>query len=315
MQRGGLTHPVPATARPVASWIVRMCRNPVAPLVTAVVSPCDPIAMRAVVEAAAAGFIRPVLVGSRDRLAAAAAEAACDLAAFDVVDARDDEDAATRAVAEVVAGRAHALMKGSLHSDVLLRAVLRTTELRTSRRMSHCYVVALRHRDEPLILSDTVMNVAPTLEEKADIVRNAIDLAVFLGLSGPRVAILAATETVDARMPATIDAAALSKMAGRGQITGGIVDGPLALDDAISPRAAAAKGIVSPVAGRANVLIVPELEAGNILAKELEFVAHAEVAGIVVGARIPIVLTSRAESVATRVASCALAAHYAARPG
>ena len=293
------------------SWLERIGREVAAPLVTAVASPCDPIALEAVLEATAAGFVQPILIGPRVRIAAAAAMAGYDLSPFAIVDARDDADAAALAVAEVTAGRAHALMKGSLHSDTLLHAVIEAPALRTSRRMSHCYVLVLPGRSEPLILTDTVVNVSPNLEEKADIVRNAIELATLLGFPGPLVAVLAAVETVNPRMPSTIDAAALSKMAERGQIAGGIVDGPLAFDDAIDPDAAAAKGIVSRVAGHANVLVVPDLDAGNILAKELEFIGHAEVAGIVLGAAVPIVLTSRAESVRARVASCALAAFYA----
>ena len=283
------------------------------PLVTAVASPCDPIALAATLEAAAAGYLRPILIGPRDCITALAAAAGSDLGSFSIIDARDDAHAAALAVAEVTAGRAQALMKGSCHSDTLLHAVIETPALRTSRRLSHCYVLVLPGRVEPLILTDTVVNVSPGLEEKADIVRNAIELATLLGFPGPRVAILAAVETVNPRMPSTIDAAALSKMAERGQIVGGIVDGPLAFDDAIDPQAAAAKGIVSAVAGHANVLVVPDLEAGNILAKELEFIGHADVAGIVLGATVPIILTSRAESVRARVASCALAARYVAQ--
>lgn len=293
------------------SWLGRIGCEVTASLPTAVVSPCDSIALEAVLAAAAVGFVEPILVGPRERIAAAAAAAGYDLSPFPIVDARDDADAARLAVAEVTAGRAHALMKGSCHSDTLLHAVIETPALRTARRMSHCYVLVLPERAEPLILTDTVVNVSPGLEDKADIVRNAIGLATLLRFPGPRVAVLSAVETVNPRMPSTIDAAALSKMAERGQITGGIVDGPLAFDDAIDPQAAAAKGIVSRVAGYANVLVVPDLDAGNILAKELEFVGHADVAGIVLGAAVPIILTSRAESVRARVASCGLAAFYA----
>ena len=294
------------------SWLHRLNPNPGPPLVTAVAAPCDATALAAAVEAARAGLIRPILIGPRAAIVAAADAARCDIAAFETIDVRDDVEAASRAVAEVVAGRAGALMKGSLHTDVLLSAVLAAPSLRTGRRMSHCYVIALGASAEPLILTDTVMNVLPNLDAKADIVRNAIDLGAKIGLGPLRVAILSAIETVNPRIPSTVDAAALAKMADRGQIVGALVDGPLALDDALDPQAAALKKIASPVAGRANILVVPDLEAGNILVKELEFVAHADVAGIVLGASVPIILTSRAETVRARVASCALAAHVAA---
>jgi phosphate acetyltransferase len=278
-------------------------------LAVAVAYPCDELAISAAVEASKAGLIEPILIGPRERIGLAAYRAQCDISAFELIDATDDRAAAAAAVGSVLAGRAHALMKGSLHTDLLLHAVLEAPKLRTGRQMSHCYAIDVAGRNEAMILTDTVVNIAPTLDQKADIVRNAIDLARVLHIE-PRVAILAACETVNAKMPATIDAAALSKMAERGQISGALVDGPLALDDAIDPQVARLKGIASTVAGVANVLVVPNLEAGNILAKEIEFMEHRRVAGIVLGATVPIILTSRAENVATRVASCALAANY-----
>jgi phosphate acetyltransferase len=210
-------------------------------------------------------------------------------------------------------GRVEALMKGSLHTDELMAAVVaRATGIRTARRISHCFVMDVPGHADALIISDAAVNIAPTLVDKVDIVQNAIDLARALGAGQPLVAILSAMETVNANVPSTIEAAALCKMADRGQITGGVLDGPLALDNAISPEAAAIKHIVSPVAGRANVLIVPDLEAGNMLAKSLSFLAGADAAGIVLGARVPIILTSRADSLLTRLASCAVAVLVAA---
>lgn len=282
------------------------------PLPTAVAYPCDAESLGAAEEAAARGLIVPTLVGPPTEMRAVAERAGIDLRPFEIVAAEGEAGAAEAAVALVLTGKAAALMKGSLHSDAILHAALRAPALHTKRRVSHAYVVLLVGHEGPLILTDTVVNVAPTLDEKADITQNAIDLANALGLAGPRVAILSAVETVCAGIPSTLDAAALAKMAERGQIHGGVVDGPLAFDDAIDPHAAQMKGIVSPVAGRANVLVVPDLESGNILAKELEFVDHAAVAGIVLGLTVPIILTSRAETVETRVASCALAARYVA---
>lgn len=279
---------------------------------TAVVSPCDELSLRAALEAADEGLIEPVLIGPRAKIAAAARAVKRSIAALPLIDAPTDEAAAERAVAEAVAGRVAAIMKGSLHSDTVLRPLVHEPRLRTGRRLSHCYVMDLPGR-APFIVTDTVMNIAPTLEEKADIVRNAIDLAHALGMAMPRVAILSATETVSAKMPSTIDAAALAKMAERGQISGAYVDGPFALDDALSAEAVRVKHLVSPVAGRADILVVPNLDAGNILAKELEFLGHADAAGIVVGAKVPVILTGRAERIATRVASCALAALYLAK--
>jgi len=277
-------------------------------LKVAVAHPCDAAALGAAIEAAELGLIEPILVGPPARLAAAAAAAHVDLSRFRCVDALHSHDSAAKAVALVRAGDAEALMKGSLHTDELMGAVVgREDGLRTARRISHCFVMAVPGHGDPLIITDAAVNIAPTLEDKVDIVQNAIDLAHALGLPEVRVAILSAMETVNAKVPSTIEAAALCKMADRGQITGALVDGPLALDNAIDLGAAQIKKIVSPVAGRANVLVVPDLEAGNMLAKSLTFLAGADAAGIVLGARVPVILTSRADSETSRLASCAVA--------
>ena len=278
------------------------------PVVTAVAHPCSANALAAAVDAARQGLIRAILVGPRARMEAIAKESKIDLAACELVDAPHSHAAAAQAVQLVVQGKAEALMKGSLHTDELMGAVVkRDAGLRTARRISHCFVVDVPSHPDTLILSDAAVNIAPTLEDKIDIVQNAIDLAKALRFPEARVAILSAVETVNPKIPSTIEAAALCKMADRGQITGGVLDGPLALDNAISLEAAAIKQIVSPVAGRANVLIAPDLEAANMLVKSLSMLAHADCAGIVLGARVPIILTSRADSVTTRLASCAVA--------
>jgi phosphate acetyltransferase len=278
------------------------------PVATAVVHPCSAAAISAAVEAAEAGLIAPILVGPEARIRKAAQEAGEDISAYRLVPADHSHDAAAKAVALVRAGEAQLLMKGSLHTDELMGAVVPSaTGLRTERRISHAYVMDVPDHPTPLIITDAAINIAPTLEEKADIIRNAIDLAHVIDIAEPRVAILAAVETVNPDMPSTLDAAALCKMADRGQISGGILDGPLALDNAISEAAAKEKGIVSPVAGRAEILVVPNLEAGNMLAKQLTFLGGADAAGVVLGARVPIILTSRADSLRTRLASCAVA--------
>jgi phosphate acetyltransferase len=278
------------------------------PLVTAVVHPCSANALEAAVDAARQGLIRPILVGPRGRMETVAKQLKIDLAAYEVVDAPHSHAAAAQAVQLVVQARAEALMKGSLHTDELMGAVVkRDAGLRTARRISHCFVVDVHGHPETLILSDAAVNIAPGLEEKADIIQNAIDLSKALRFPETRVAILSAVETVNPKIPTTIEAAALCKMADRGQITGAILDGPLALDNAISLEAAAIKQIASPVAGRANVLIAPDLEAANMLVKSLSMLAKADCAGIILGARVPIILTSRADSVMTRMASCAVA--------
>lgn len=283
------------------------------PMATAVVHPCDTVSLESAVEAAQLGLLKPILVGPPPRILDVAARASLDIGAFELVESQHSHDSAAKAVELVRAGRAEALMKGSLHTDELMGAVVaRDTGIRTARRISHCFVMDVPRHGEALIISDAAVNIAPTLEEKVDIVQNAIDLAHALGVDKPRVAILSAMETVNPRVPSTVEAAALCKMADRGQITGGVLDGPLALDNAISPEAAAIKHIISPVAGQANVLIVPDLEAGNMLAKSLSFLAGADAAGIVLGARVPIILTSRADSLLTRLASCAVAVLVAA---
>lgn len=258
-------------------------------------------------------MLKPILVGPVARLRDVAQRAAIDISPFELVDSNYSHDSAAKAVGLVQAGKAEALMKGSLHTDELMAAVVaRDGGIRTARRISHCFVMDVPNHDQALIISDAAVNIAPTLEDKVDIVQNAIDLAHALGIDVPRVAILSAMETVNPKVPSTVEAAALCKMADRGQIKGGLLDGPLALDNAISVEAAAIKQIASPVAGRANVLIVPDLESGNMLAKSLSFLARADAAGIVLGARVPIILTSRADSLSTRLASCAVAGLVAA---
>lgn len=275
---------------------------------TAVAHPCDRSSLSSAIDAAALGLIRPILVGPKARIEATAKQFNLDISKFEVVDAPYSEASAAAAVELVRTGRAEALMKGSLHTDELMSAVVkRDAGLRTARRISHCFVMDVPGHPNPLLISDAAINIDPKLDAKVDIVQNAIDLAHALGAEEVRVAILSAMETVNPNVPSTIDAAALCKMADRGQITGGILDGPLALDNAISLEAAGIKKIVSPVAGRANVLIVPDLEAGNMLAKSLSFLAEADTAGIVLGAKVPIILTSRADSVQARLASCAVA--------
>ena len=282
-------------------------------MATAVAHPCDQVSLESAAEAAEIGLLRPILVGPVARLRDVAERASIDITSFELVDSRHSHESAAKAVELVRAGKAEALMKGSLHTDELMAAVVaRDSGIRTARRISHCFVMDVPNHDRALIISDAAVNIAPTLEDKVDIVQNAIDLAHALGIDAPRVAILSAMETVNPKVQSTVEAAALCKMADRGQIKGGLLDGPLALDNAISVEAAAIKQIASPVAGRADVLIVPDLEAGNMLAKSLSFLAGADAAGIVLGARVPIILTSRADSLSTRLASCAVAALVAA---
>ena len=277
-------------------------------LKVAVAHPCDASSLEAVFEAAELGLIEPILIGPGAKIRASASAIGKDCSKFRLVEAPHSHAAAEAAVALVRAGDAEALMKGSLHTDELMGAVVhREGGLRTARRISHCFVMDVPSHEMPLIITDAAVNIAPTLEDKVHIVQNAIDLAKALRIDPVRVAILSAMETVNPKVPSTIEAAALCKMADRGQITGGIVDGPLALDNAIDIGAARIKKIESPVAGRANVLVVPDLEAGNMLAKSLTFLADADAAGIVLGARVPIILTSRADSTITRLASCAVA--------
>ncbi len=279
----------------------------------AVAHPCDDVSLRGAVEAFKLGLIEPILVAPPERLAKVAREAGVDIGGFEIIPAAHSHDAAAKAVGLVTAGRVEALMKGSLHTDELMAAVVaREGGIRTERRISHCFIMDVPGHPDPLIVTDAAINIAPDLDAKVDIIQNAIDLAHAMGAPEVRVAILSAMETVTAKVPSTIEAAALCKMAERGQITGALLDGPLALDNAISPEAAAIKRIVSPVAGRANILVVPDLEAGNMLAKSLSFLAGADAAGIVLGARVPIILTSRADTVLTRLASCAVAVMAAA---
>lgn len=279
------------------------------PATTAVAHPCDESSLRGAIDAGAQGLITPILVGPRARIEAVAAAAGVDLAGVEIVDAPYSHAAAARAVELVREGRAEALMKGSLHTDELMGAVVaRDTGLRTARRVSHCFVMDVPSYAETLIITDAAVNIAPSLEDKVDILQNAIDLAHALRFPDVRVAILSAMETVNPKVPSTIEAAALCKMVDRGQITGAVVDGPLALDNAIDLESVRIKKIDSPVAGRANVLMVPDLESGNMLAKSLSFLAGADAAGIVLGAKVPIVLTSRADSLTTRMASCGIAA-------
>jgi len=279
-----------------------------APVTTAVAHPCEASALTGAVEAAQAGLIKPILVGPAGKIKEIAKTAGLNLDNLELIDTPHSVAAATRAVALVREGRAEVLMKGSLHTDELLSAVVaRDGGLRTGRRISHVFVMDVPTYHKVLIVTDAAINIAPTLEDKVDICQNAIDLAISLGLEKPKLAILAAVETVNSRMPATLDAAALCKMAERGQIKGGLLDGPLAFDNAISRQAAQTKGIRSEVAGDPDILLAPDLEAGNILAKQLSFLANADSAGLVLGARVPVILTSRADSVRSRIASCAVA--------
>lgn len=281
--------------------------------VTIVAHPCDEPSLRGPIEAGRAGLIRPILVGPEAKIRQVAAEHGIDLGDTEIVDVPHSHAAAERAVAMIREGRGEILMKGSLHTDELMREVTSSaTGLRTERRISHVFVMDVPGHEDTLFITDAAINIFPDLDTKRDIVQNAIDLLLALGIESPRVAILSAVETVTTKIPSTIEAAALCKMAERGQITGGLLEGPLAFDNAIDTEAARIKGIGGPVAGRAQVLVVPDLEAGNMLAKNLSFLAHADAAGLVLGARVPIVLTSRADSVRTRMASCAVAALDAA---
>jgi phosphate acetyltransferase len=275
---------------------------------TAVAHPCDEVSLSGAIDAAELNIIVPILVGPRRKILAAATAANLDVAPYEIVDAEHSHAAAEKAVALVREGRAQMLMKGSLSSDELLGAVVRRdTGLRTARRLSHCFIMDVPRYPNVLIITDAAINIFPTLADKVDIVQNGIDLAHALKIQKPRVAILSAMEKVNPKLQSTVEAAALCKMADRGQITGGVLDGPLALDNAISPEAARIKDIAGPVAGHADILVVPDLEAGNVLAKSLSFLMDADSAGVVLGARVPITLTSRADSVQSRLASSAVA--------
>ena len=287
--------------------LLEKCKS-LAPIPTAVAHPCEPSALAGAVEASELGLIVPILVGPSDKIMATANASGIDLKRFQIVDAAHSHASAAKAVELIREGAAQILMKGSLHTDELMSAIVaRDGGLRTARRISHAFIMDVPTYHKVLILTDGAINIAPSLEDKVDICQNAINLAIALGRERPKVAILAAVETVTSKMPATIDAAALCKMAERGQITGGVLDGPLAFDNAISKQAAATKGIRSDVAGDPDILLAPDLEAGNILAKQLSFLAKADSAGMVLGARVPVILTSRADSVRSRIASCAVA--------
>jgi phosphate acetyltransferase len=280
----------------------------VPPLTTAVAHPCDETSLRGSLEAREAGLIIPILVGPKGKIESVAQAFSIDLGDAEIADAPHSHAAAEKAVELVRTGKAELLMKGSLHTDELLAEVVkRETGIRTGRRISHVFVMDVPGHPHTLFITDAAVNIAPDLDAKRDIIQNAIDLFAGLGLGVPKVAILSAVETVTTSIPSTIEAAALCKMSDRGQITGGELDGPLAFDNAISPDAARIKGIKSAVAGQAQILVVPDLEAGNMLAKNLSFLSRADAAGIVLGARVPIILTSRADNVMTRMASCAIA--------
>lgn len=304
-----------ASAHRVFERLVERCRAR-EPLPIAVVAPTTEVAVAGVAAALAAGIIDPLFVGPEREIRRAAEEAGFDLGGYSIVDVPDDAEAARRAVALCRSGRAKALMKGSLHTDVLMHAVLdRDGGLRGPRRLSHIFVVDAPAYPRALLITDAAVNIYPTLDDKVDIVKNAIDLAHALGVDRPNVALLSAAETVNSKIVSTVDAAALCKMADRAQITGAVLDGPLAFDTAVSADAARIKGLRSPVAGQADVLVVPDLESGNMLAKQLEYLGGAQLAGLVVGAKVPIVLTSRADPARARLASCAVAACYANADG
>jgi phosphate acetyltransferase len=303
----------PAGAKPHAKYerLIALAKE-FPPASTIVVHPCDETSLRGVVEAAEIGIIAPVLVGPAAKISAVAREHKLDISRFEVVDASHSEAAATKGVELIHEAKGELLMKGSLHTDELMRAVTsKTSGLRTARRISHVFIMDVPTHPDVLFITDAAINIFPDLDAKRDIIQNAIDFFTELGFGTPRVAILSAVETVTTKIPSTIEAAALCKMAERGQITGGLLDGPLAFDNAIDPEAARIKGIRSEIAGRARILVVPDLEAGNMLAKNLSFLAKADAAGIVLGARVPIILTSRADSVRARMASCAVGALYA----
>ena len=311
----GTLEAIAPAANPPASKYERLVARAkqVAAAQTIVVHPCDESSLRGPVEAAELGIVKPILVGPAAKIKKVAGEHGIKISDFQVIDAPHSEAAAERAVELVHEGKGELLMKGSLHTDELMRAVTNSkTGLRTARRISHVFIMDVPTYPETLFVTDAAINIFPDLDAKRDIIQNAVDLFTQVGLGTPRVAILSAVETVTSKIPSTIDAAALCKMADRGQITNAIIDGPLAFDNAISPEAAKIKGIQSPVAGKAQILVVPDLEAGNMLAKNLIFLSKADSAGLVLGARVPVVLTSRADSVRSRMASCAAAVLYAA---
>ena len=299
-----MTNPSDSPAR--HAQIIARCAG-LKPALTAVVHPCDAPSLSAAVEAAHAGLITPLLVGPEAKIRAVAVEAGLDIGGFRLVATPHSHAAAAQAVVMAGHGEVEALMKGSLHTDELMHAVVADKAMATGRRISHCYLFDVAAYPRPLFITDAAINIFPSLSDKHDICQNAIDFAVAMGVRQPKVAILSAVELVTEKMPATIDAAALCKMAERGQITGGVLDGPLAFDNAISMEAARIKNIVSPVAGQADILLVPDIESGNMLAKQLTFFEGGDGAGIVLGAQLPIILTSRADPASTRLASCAIA--------
>lgn len=309
-----MQRPPSTTGAPQSKYdrLIVMARE-VAAAKTIVVHPCDETSLRGAIDAAEAGLIIPVLVAPAVKIKNVAREYSIDIGRYELVDVPHSDAAAAKAVELIRAAQGEMLMKGSLHTDELMRAVTAAnTGLRTARRISHVFIMDVPTRGETLFVTDAAINIFPDLDAKRDIVQNVIDLFTELRLGKPLVAILSAVETVTPKIPSTIDAAALCKMADRGQITGGILDGPLAFDNAIDPEAARIKGIHSAVAGQAQILVVPDLEAGNMLAKNLIYLSKADSAGLVLGARVPIVLTSRADSVRSRMASCAAAVLYAA---
>jgi phosphate acetyltransferase len=309
---GEVTAMRPGTHPPKYDRLIALAKQ-MPPVSTIVVHPCDETSLRGAVDAAEAGIIIPILVGPAAKISAVAREHHLDISRFQVIDVPHSNAAAAKAVQLIQESKGELLMKGSLHTDELMREVASSkTGLRTARRISHVFIMDVPTYAETLFITDAAINIFPDLDAKRDIIQNAIDLFTQIGLGVPRVAILSAVETVTSKIPSTIDAAALCKMADRGQIVGGLLDGPLAFDNAIDPEAAKMKGIRSEVAGRAQILVVPDLEAGNMLAKNLTFLAKADAAGIVLGARVPIILTSRADSVRTRMASCAVAVLFAA---
>lgn len=295
----------------VLEQLIERCRA-FPPLPVAVCQPCSEVALAGMMEARQAGIIAPICVGDKRRIEEIAARERIDLKGINIIDVEDDAAAAQRCVALCRSGEAQALMKGSLHTDIFMHAVMQhDTGLRGTRRLSHVFVLDAPAYPKPLFITDAAINIQPTLDDKVDIAQNAIDLALALGIVEPKVAVLSAVETVNSKILSTLDAAALCKMAERGQISGAIFDGPLAFDTAISAEAAQIKGLKSAVAGDADILLVPDLESGNMLAKQLEYLGGAKAAGIVLGASVPIILTSRADSAKSRLASCAVAIMFA----
>jgi phosphate acetyltransferase len=295
---------------------IERCKNLPA-ITTAVVWPLSDVALKGTVEAAVEGLIEPTLIGDEAAIKALAVKIGVDVSAYPILDCETERKAAELGVAMCRSGNAQAMMKGSLHTDELMKAAMKAdTGLRTNKRISHVFIMDTPAYSRTVLITDAAINITPELEDKVHIVQNAIDLAHALGIAEPKVALLSAVETVNPKIKSTLDAAALCKMADRGQITGGILDGPLAFDTAVSVKAAKIKGLVSPVTGQADILVVPDLESGNMLAKQLEYLGGAQLAGIVLGARVPTILTSRADSAATRLTSCAVAVllHYATHP-